>query len=159
MAEKVNDLVQNGLDKHKCCFGGGECKQWAERKLRLGNCESRFFCEKHLLETLKGLSLEEQLEHINRMANAEAENAAKARAAALDRFGGKTMDATMYEVFTNPRVPFWNLIDVKIDGEVFGEITIAKGFTEPLVEYLKKKGYNFKEGTKTWMNIVRNNFG
>ena len=78
MAEK--DWVQEQLNEHKCCFGDGDCKLWADRLLRVGDCNSRF-CDTHLLATLKELPVDEQLEQITRMANAYAENAAKAREA------------------------------------------------------------------------------
>lgn len=159
MAEK--DWVQEQLNEHKCCWGGGECKKWAGRLLRVGDTgdgKSRF-CTKHLIATLKGLSKEDQLEQIIRMADVEFENVAKAKEASLKRVGGKTMDATMYDLFINPALPFWTLRDGIRDGEKVGEITIAKGFTLPLVEFLEMKGFHYKDGKQSWMDSVRNNFG
>jgi hypothetical protein len=152
------DYVQDAFNQHTCCWVGGECQQWADRLLRVGDCDSRF-CAKHLIETLNQLPVEEQLEQINRMADAEFENAAKATVAALKRVGGKSMDETMYDLFINDRLLFWKLRDVFRNGEMVGEITIAKGFTEPLVEYLQKKGYKFPEGAQSWVNLVKKNFG
>jgi hypothetical protein len=155
MAEK--DWVEDGLSRHKCSWGGDECKQFAERKLRVGeNCGS-LFCEKHLLATLKELPLALQLEHINRMADAQLETGI-ATEAALKRVGGKSMDATMYDLFINDRLLFWKLRDVTRGGEKVGEITIVKGFVDPLVVYLQKKGYKLPNGKQSWQNLMRKNF-
>jgi hypothetical protein len=93
------------------------------------------------------------------MADAEFENIAKAKEALLRKVGGKTMDATMYDLFNNPDLLFWTLRDVIRNDEMVGEITIAKGFTEPLVKFLQMKGFHFKDGKQSWMDTVRNNFG